>query len=98
MAKLEKQGCSKALVGLVVPSAYTFNADGTSLYMTLAALFVAEATDTQLSFMQQLTNVQHSVVPDLSGGSIIDDQGSRAINLCVCPGDVQRGGGGRSKR
>jgi len=40
MAKLEKLGCSKALVGLVVPTGYTFNADGTSLYMTLAALFV----------------------------------------------------------
>src|SRR5580704_5608440 len=49
MAKLEKLGCSKALVGLVVPTGYTFNADGTSLYMTLAALFVAQATNTQLT-------------------------------------------------
>ncbi len=47
MAKLEKLGCSKALVGLVVPTGYTFNADGTSLYMTLAALFVAQATNTR---------------------------------------------------
>src|SRR5258705_2688712 len=55
MAKLEKLGCSKALVGLVVPTGYTFNADGTSLYMTLAALFVAQATNTHLTLGQQLT-------------------------------------------
>jgi aerobic C4-dicarboxylate transport protein len=55
MAKLEKLGCSKALVGLVVPTGYTFNTDGTSIYMTLAALFVAQATNTHLTLMQQLT-------------------------------------------
>jgi aerobic C4-dicarboxylate transport protein len=55
MAKLESLGCSKALVGLVVPTGYTFNTDGTSLYMTLAALFVAQATGTHLTLMQQLT-------------------------------------------
>jgi aerobic C4-dicarboxylate transport protein len=46
MEKLEKLGCSKALVGLVVPTGYTFNTDGTSIYMTLAAHFVAQATNT----------------------------------------------------
>lgn len=55
MAKLENLGCSKALVGLVVPAGYTFNADGTSLYMTLAALFVAQATNTHLTLFQQFT-------------------------------------------
>jgi aerobic C4-dicarboxylate transport protein len=55
MEKLESLGCSKALVGLVVPTGYTFNTDGSSLYMTLAALFVAQATNTHLSLMQQLT-------------------------------------------
>jgi len=55
MAKLERLGCSKALVGLVVPTGYTFNTDGTSLYMTLVALFVAQATNTRLSLGQQLT-------------------------------------------
>lgn len=55
MLKLEKLGCSKTLVGLVVPTGYTFNADGTSLYMTLAALFVAQATNTHLTIPQQLT-------------------------------------------
>ena len=55
MEKLEAVGCSKALVGLVVPTGYTFNTDGTGLYMTLAALFVAQATGTHLTLMQQLT-------------------------------------------
>ena len=55
MEKLEALGCSEGLVGLVVPTGYTFNTDGTSLYMTLAALFVAQATNTHLSPRQQLT-------------------------------------------
>jgi aerobic C4-dicarboxylate transport protein len=55
MAKLQRLGCSKTLVGLVVPTGYTFNADGTSLYMTLAALFVAQATGTHLTLVQQFT-------------------------------------------
>jgi aerobic C4-dicarboxylate transport protein len=55
MAKMEKLGCSKSLVGLVVPTGYTFNTDGSSLYMTLAALFVAQATGTHLTLGQQLT-------------------------------------------
>ena len=55
MEKLEAIGCSKALVGLVVPTGYIFNTDGTALYMTLAALFVAQATGTHLTLMQQLT-------------------------------------------
>lgn len=55
MAKMEKLGCSRALVGLVVPTGYTFNTEASSLYMTLAALFVAQATNTNLTLTQQLT-------------------------------------------
>src|SRR6266850_4902385 len=55
MAKLEKLGCSKALVGLVMPTGYTFNTDGSCLYMTIAALFVAQATNTSLTWGQQLS-------------------------------------------
>ena len=55
MEKMEQLGCSPALVGLVVPTGYTFNTDGSSLYMTLAALFVAEATGIHLTLTQQLT-------------------------------------------
>ncbi len=55
MSKMEKLGCSKSLVGLVVPTGYTFNTDGSSMYMTLAALFIAQATNTHLTLGQQLT-------------------------------------------
>ena len=55
MEKLEALGCSRSLVGLVVPTGYTFNTDGSSLYMTLAALFVAQATHTHLTLLQQMT-------------------------------------------
>lgn len=54
MEKLERLGCSKPVVGLVVPTGYVFNTDGSSIYMTLAALFVAQATNTDLSFSQQI--------------------------------------------
>jgi aerobic C4-dicarboxylate transport protein len=53
MHKLEKLGCSKSVVGLVIPSGYSFNLDGTSVYLTIAALFVAQATNTHLSGWQQ---------------------------------------------
>ena len=53
MKKLEKLGCAKSVVGLVVPSGYSFNLDGTSIYLTIAALFVAQATGTHLTFAQE---------------------------------------------
>jgi aerobic C4-dicarboxylate transport protein len=55
MEKLEDVGCSKALVGMVVPTGYTFNTDGSSLYITMAALFVAQATNTHLTLEQEFT-------------------------------------------
>jgi aerobic C4-dicarboxylate transport protein len=53
--KMERAGCSKAVVGLVVPTGYSFNLDGTNIYMTLAALFIAQATGIELSLGEQLT-------------------------------------------
>ncbi len=55
MNKLEKMGCSEPVVGLVVPTGYSFNLDGTSIYLTMAAVFLAQATDTPLDLMQQFT-------------------------------------------
>jgi aerobic C4-dicarboxylate transport protein len=55
MEKLERLGCSKPVVGLVVPTGYSFNLDGTNIYMTLATLFIAQALGVELSFSQQLT-------------------------------------------
>ena len=78
MAKLEKLGCSKTLVGLVVPTGYTFNADGTSLYMTLAALFVAQATNTHLTLTQQFTILGVAVLTSKGASGV---QGAAFIAL-----------------
>ena len=55
MQKLERLGCSKSVVGLVVPAGYSFNLDGTNIYLTMAALFVAQALNIDLTLRQQLT-------------------------------------------
>jgi aerobic C4-dicarboxylate transport protein len=55
MAKLERLGCSRQIVGLVVPTGYSFNLDGTNIYMTLATLFIAQALHVDLSFGQLVT-------------------------------------------
>jgi aerobic C4-dicarboxylate transport protein len=54
IAKLEKLGASKPVVGLVIPAGYSFNLDGTSIYLTMATLFIAQATNTPLNLTQQL--------------------------------------------
>ena len=54
MQKMERAGCKRSVVGLVIPTGYSFNLDGTNIYMTLAALFIAQATDIQLSFADQI--------------------------------------------
>jgi aerobic C4-dicarboxylate transport protein len=55
MAKMEKLGCSKSVVGLVIPTGYSFNLDGTAIYLTMAAIFIAQATNTPLTLGQELT-------------------------------------------
>lgn len=54
MSKMEKAGCKRSVVGLVIPTGYSFNLDGTNIYMTLAALFIAQATGIHLSFGEQI--------------------------------------------
>jgi aerobic C4-dicarboxylate transport protein len=55
MQKLERLGCSRSVVGLVVPSGYSFNLDGTNIYLTMAAIFVAQALNIELTMVEQLT-------------------------------------------
>jgi len=78
MEKLEKLGCSKSLVGLVVPTGYAFNTDGTSIYMTMAALFVAQATNTHLTLLQQLTIFSVAVLTSKGASGV---QGAAFIAL-----------------
>ena len=54
MKKMEKLGCAKSTVGLVIPTGYSFNLDGTNIYMTMAAVFLAQATNTPMDLKQQL--------------------------------------------
>ena len=54
IAKMEKLGCEESVVGLVIPTGYSFNLDGTCIYLTMAALFLAQATNTDLTLAQQL--------------------------------------------
>jgi aerobic C4-dicarboxylate transport protein len=78
MEKLQRLGCSKSLVGLVVPTGYTFNTDGSSIYMTLAALFVAQATNTPLTITQQLTLMAVAVLTSKGASGV---QGAAFIAL-----------------
>lgn len=86
MHKLEVLGCSQTTVGLVVPTGYTFNTDGSSLYITLAALFVAQATNTHLMLMQQLTLFAVAVLTS-KGASGVQGAGFIALagTLLVVP-------------
>jgi aerobic C4-dicarboxylate transport protein len=70
MHKLERLGCSKSVVGLVVPSGYSFNLDGTNIYMTMAAIFVAQALNIELTLLQQLT---------LLGVAVFTSQGASGV-------------------
>ena len=78
MEKLEELGCSKSLVGLVIPTGFTFNTDGTALYMTMAALFVAQATNTPLTLTQQLTIVAVALLTSKGASGV---QGASFIAL-----------------
>ena len=53
--KMEKLGCRKSVVGLVIPTGYSFNLDGTSIYLTIAAVFIAQATNSQMDIVHQIT-------------------------------------------
>jgi aerobic C4-dicarboxylate transport protein len=86
MRKLEKMGCPKSVVGLVVPTGYSFNLDGTNIYMTMAALFVAQATNTDLTLTQELTILLVAMLTS-KGASGITGAGfiTLAATLAVVP-------------
>ena len=86
MTKLERLGCSKSVVGLVVPTGYSFNLDGTNIYMTMAALFVAQATNTDLTLAQELTILGVAMLTS-KGASGITGAGfiTLAATLAVVP-------------
>ena len=86
MEKLEKLGCSKSVVGLVVPAGYSFNLDGTNIYMTMAALFVAQALNIDLTLGQQLSLLAVAMLTS-KGASGVTGAGfiTLAATLAVVP-------------
>jgi len=55
LEKMERLGCKKSVVGLVIPTGYSFNLDGTSIYLTMAAVFIAQATNSHMDIVHQIT-------------------------------------------
>jgi aerobic C4-dicarboxylate transport protein len=86
MQKLERLGCSKSVVGLVVPSGYSFNLDGTNIYLTMAALFVAQALNIDLTLRQELTILAVAMLTS-KGASGVTGAGfiTLAATLAVVP-------------
>lgn len=86
MHKLETLGCPRSIVGVVVPAGYSFNLDGTNIYMTLATLFIAQALDIDLSLRQQLTILGVSLLTS-KGASGVTGAGfvTLAATLAVVP-------------
>jgi aerobic C4-dicarboxylate transport protein len=86
MQKLERLGAEKSVVGLVVPTGYSFNLDGTSIYLTMAAVFIAQATDTPLSLWQQLALLAVLLLTSKGAAGIT---GSGFIVLAATLGSVE---------
>lgn len=86
MQKLERLGCSKSVVGLVIPAGYSFNLDGTNIYLTMAALFVAQALNVDLSLAEQLTLVGVAMLTS-NGAAGVTGSGfiTLAATLAVVP-------------
>ncbi len=85
--KMERLGASKAVVGLVIPTGYSFNLDGTNIYMTLATLFLAQATNTPLTLGQELTILAIAMLTS-KGASGVTGAGfvTLAATLAIVPG------------
>jgi len=89
MQRLEKYGCSKSVVGLVVPTGYSFNLDGTSIYLSMAALFIAQAYGVEMSWVQILTLLGVLMLTS-KGAAGVTGSGfvTLAATLAAIPGNV----------
>ena len=73
MLKLEHLGCSRGVVGLVIPTGYSFNLDGTSIYLTMAAVFIAQACDIPLTLQQELTILAVLLLTSKGAAGVVGD-------------------------
>jgi Na+/H+-dicarboxylate symporter len=70
MLKLERLGCAEPVVGMVMPAGYTFNADGTAIYLSMSAIFIAQATNTHLSLREQITLMVVLMITSKGSGGV----------------------------
>ena len=94
MAKLENLGARKSVVGLVVPTGYSFNLDGTSIYLMMAAVFIARATNTRMTLTQQITLLAVLLLTTKGSGRRHRQRLHRAGGHLVRGGRRARGGAG----
>ncbi|MEW6301942.1 MAG: cation:dicarboxylase symporter family transporter, partial [Verrucomicrobiota bacterium] len=80
MTKMENLGCAQPLVRLVLPGGYSFNLDGSCIYLTMGAIFIAQATNTHLTFMQELTLLLVCLVTSKGAAGVV---GSAFITLAA---------------
>ena len=71
LAKLERLGCHRSVCGLVIPTGYSFNLDGAAIYLTMASIFIAQATNTHLDLSQQLTVLAVLMVTSKGGAGVV---------------------------
>jgi aerobic C4-dicarboxylate transport protein len=71
MEKLERLGCEKSIVGLVIPTGYSFNLDGTAIYLSLAAIFIAQALGVDLTLSQQLFMLAIMIISSKGAAGVI---------------------------
>src|SRR5688572_12569798 len=86
MTKMEAMGCSRSLVRLVLPGGYSFNLDGSCIYLTMGALFIAQATNTHLTFTQELTLLLVCLVTSKGAAGVV---GSAFITLAATLSSMQ---------
>jgi aerobic C4-dicarboxylate transport protein len=86
MEKMENLGCSRSVVGLVIPTGYSFNLDGTNIYMTMAVIFIAQALNIDLTWSQELTILAVAMLTS-KGASGVTGAGfiTLAATLAVVP-------------
>ncbi|MEI8083706.1 MAG: cation:dicarboxylase symporter family transporter, partial [Actinomycetes bacterium] len=86
--KMERAGCPKSIVVLVVPTGYSFNLDGTAIYLTMASLFIADVMGSPMSVSQQLTGLRPSPTRRVSGRRLWGAPAGRGETVTGKPGPV----------
>ncbi|BAN96859.1 hypothetical protein E05_20930 [Plautia stali symbiont] len=96
--KMEKLGCKKSVVGLVIPTGYSFNLDGTSIYLTMAAVFIAQATKAHMDVFHQITLLVVLLLSSKGAAGVTGSGFNRAGGHAVGGGTSSGGRSGANSR